>query len=171
MPAASLGAMTRTRSISGITAVLALALSSCREAPLPRTWSVASETDAESVGAAVLLSLYHEAIGLYPSARVACVGVESGDPGNRLLGNLSGRGLVLRKSSRCALRGMALVDPILGADAVAVFVTALNLTAPGEATAEGGYVRGPLAGEGRAYQLQFRLGRWEILDEKATWVS
>jgi len=155
---------------AGLSMILATSLMSCSE-PLPTPRQVASQTDLDDVRAAVLLRLYAQAIRLVPEARVMCVGVERGEPSTHLLMSLSGRNIPVRKPSRCAVRGIGLVDPISDADAVQVFVTDVNLIAPGEALAEGGYAHGPLAGQGMAYKLEFRLGQWEVVEERATWVS
>jgi hypothetical protein len=136
---------------------------------MPR--EVASQTDPDDVRAAVLLRLYSEVIRVAPSAKVMCVGVEHGEPSRHLLMNLSGHNLNLQKQSRCAVQGIRFVDPISGAGAVHVFVSAVELTEPGVASAEGGYQYGPLAGQGRAYKLEFRVGHWEFVDAKDTWVS
>jgi len=154
-----------------LVATLVVSLVSCREEPLPVPPQVAGETDLDEVRAAVLLRLHAEAVRIAPSVKVMCVAVEQGEASARLLTRLSGRGLTLRKPSCCAVRGRRIVDPFSGADAVTVGVSRVTLVAPGEALAEGGYELGPLDGRGTAYRLEFRWGRWEIVEERETWVS
>lgn len=157
--------------LTGLAVVLAVGILSCRGETLPTPRQVASETDPDDVRAIVLLRLYSQALQRSPEARVLCLGVERGEPSTHLLTSLSGRDLPLRRSARCVTRGIELVDAISGAKAVHVFVTGVTVIGPGVASAEGGYQHGPLAGQGMAYRLEFKLGQWEIVDEQPIWIS
>lgn len=144
---------------------------SCRDEPLPTPWQVANQSDPDAVRAAVLLRLHAQVLHVAPETRVVCVSVEGREPSAHLLMSLSGRNLHLQKEGHCSVRDTRFVEPISGARAAHVFVSAVELSEPGIASAQGGYQYGPLAGRGMAFKLAFQLGRWEITEEQATWIS
>ncbi len=157
--------------VVALSVAMAFSAVGCREEAPPPPLQVASQTSADDVRAAVLLRLYSQVARLRPTVRSICVGVEHGEASRHILLALSDRGATLRRPSDCVLRDRVFVDWISGADAACLAIRSVTLVAPGEALAEGSYALGPLAGAGLTYRLEFRLGQWQVVEERVVWVS
>ena len=142
-----------------------VAVPSCAEEPLPIPRSVADEGDRDAIREALLVQMHREAVSQLPEIGATCVTTENGgEPSLRLLARLSGRNLGLKRRSQCVGRDRIFVDAISGARAVYLNARSLEVTEPGKARAEGMYSLGVLWCGGGTYGLEFRLGRWAVVD-------
>jgi hypothetical protein len=155
----------RKRRIYALTAATMMFVASCKEEPLPPTLSDARSTDADDARAALLLRMHAQALQASPSTRRTCILAESdAEPSTRLLRRISDQGLAIMNASRCINHEGRIVDAISGDKAVLLSLRSFAMQQPGKAQAFGMYVLGGLWCGGGAYQLEFRLGKWEVID-------
>jgi len=148
------------------TCVLAMLIcaTSCNQEPLPIPVTIAGATDADDARAALFLRMHTQALQASPAARRTCIAIENGEPTTRLLGRLSGQGLGIIAASRCVSRDGRIVDALSGDFAVQLGLRSFAMREPGKAEGFGMYVLGGLWCGGGTYQLEFRLGKWEVTD-------
>ena len=159
----------KANSVVAFALALALSMACGQHDTLPVPRQINSATDLDDVRVALLVRLRQEAILAAPDAAGAtCIVTESRSvPSARLLTLLSGRGLHLKHSSRCAPRNGRFVDAIDGVNAVILALDSVSLTKTGQAYAYGTYGLGGLWCGGGGYLLEFRLGEWEATPQGA----
>jgi hypothetical protein len=117
------------------------------------------------------MEAYRQGSARYGSGLGWCVELdEEADP-SRVLRRLKGPAGQIWKSDRCVARGFTLVDAFSGWQALLAMVEGVELLEGGRARVQTGFLRGPLAGEGRELILEFTLGQWIVTSSKDTWVS
>jgi hypothetical protein len=141
-----------------------LCATSCKQESLPLPVTIARAADADDARAALFLRMHAQALQVNPATHRTCIAIENGEPTNRLLGRLSGQGLGIIAASRCVNRDGRIVDAISGDFAVRLGLMSFAMREPDKAEGFGMYVFGGLWCGGGTYQLDFRLGKWEVVD-------
>jgi hypothetical protein len=139
----------------------------CTSEPMPPPQQVASQSDPDDARAALLLYAYGEGLRDAPPERqMTCIAVEGGaDPDDRLLQRLSGYGLNLRKASACRLEIDVVVEAVSGLRGALLSVESFRMPEPGKAIAEASCLWGRKAGVRLTCILEFRLGKWRVVQE------
>ena len=139
--------------------------------PLPEPWNVAGARDKDWARAEALLEVYRQGSARYGSGLDLCVALDAEATPTRVLRKLEGGAARIWQSRRCVARGLTLVEAFSGRQALEAMVTGVELLEPGRIRVQAGFLRGPLAGEGRELLLGFRLGRWVVTSSTDTWIS
>lgn len=117
------------------------------------------------------MELYRQGSARYGAGLDLCVDLDGEAHLGRVHRRLDGRVREIWKADRCVARGLTLVEALSGRQALLAEVTEVELHESGRARVRAGFVRGPLAGEGRELELEFILGRWVVTSSRDTWVS
>jgi hypothetical protein len=97
---------------------------------------------------------------------MTCIAVEGGaDPQDRLLQRLSGYGLNLRKGSACRLEIDVVVETVSGLHGALLSVESLRMSELGKAVGVASCLWGRKAGVRLTCILEFRLGKWQVVQE------
>jgi hypothetical protein len=170
-PRTDLRRQVKTGHLATVAAVLlTLAWGACA-GPLPEPREVAAARDKDAVRAEAILDVYHQGSARYGADLVLCVALDREANRTRVFRNLEGRAPRVRDSGRCVTRELDLVEAISGRQALEAMISDVEMLEPGQARVQAGFLRGPLAGEGRELTLEFILGRWRVTSSKDTWIS
>ncbi len=150
-----------------LTALQLSAVLACTSEPLPPPRQVTAASDADDARAALVLYAYNEGLRDAPDERqITCVAVEGGaDPAQGVLQRLSGYGLNLRKASACRLEIDVVVETVSELHGALVSVESLRMLEPGKATGVASCLWGRKAGVRVECILEFRLGKWQVVQE------
>ena len=140
-------------------------------APLPEPHQSVVARDSDQVRAAAILEVYHQATAGRSDGPDLCIGVEPGVDVSKVLKAVAGRAPRIWAVDRCTLREGRMVEALSGRPAIQVSVESVEMADSGVAHAKAGWMYGALAGEGREFTLEFRLGTWVVVASKPTWVS
>jgi hypothetical protein len=161
--------MSRSR-LTTLGLFLTLTVGAC-SVDLPEPWDVAAARDRDAARAEAILDVYRQGSAVYGAGLDMCVSLDRDADVTRVLRQLDGRGPRVWQSQRCAVQGLSLVEPISGRQAIEAIVSEVEMVYPGRARVQAGFLRGPLAGEGRELIVEFMLGRWRVTSSKNTWIS
>jgi hypothetical protein len=159
-----------TRGPFGIVSFLTLLAGGCA-APLPETHQSVAARDPDQVRAVAIIETYRQATAGRRDNPDLCIGVEPGVDLSKVLKAVAGRGPRIWAIDRCTLREGGMVEALSGRPAIQVSVESVQMADSGLAYAKAGWMYGALAGEGREFTLEFRLGTWTVVASKPTWVS
>jgi hypothetical protein len=120
---------------------------------------VSAARDEDAARAEAILDVYRQGSAVYGSGLDLCVSLDPEANPTRVLRMLEGCGPRVWESQRCVTRGLNLVEAISGRQAIQAMVGDVEMVYPGQARVQAGFLRGPLAGEGREIVLEFVLGR------------
>ena len=151
--------------------ILTVGMAACGGQGLPEPWTSAMARDEDAVRAEAILNVNDQGSAVYGPGLDMCVSLDRTANTTRVLTRLHRRGARPWEADRCVTRGLDLVEAISGRQAIATIVTSVEMLGPGQARVQAGFLRGPLAGEGRELALEFILGRWTVASSKSTWIS
>jgi hypothetical protein len=159
--------MLRPAVTAAIVALQLADLIGCSGKGAPEPLQVASQSDRDDAGAALLMYAYREGLRDAPPERqMTCIAVEGGaDPDDRLLRRLSGYGLKLRKGSACRLEIDLVVETVSQLHGALLRLESLRMLEPGKAIGEASCLWGRKAGIRLTCTLEYRLGKWEVVQE------
>ena len=138
---------------------------------LPEPWTVGGARDKDWARAEAIQEVYRQGSVRYGDGLDLCVVLDDDADASRVFRKLAVRGVRVWPSRRCVARGKTIVEAMSGREALEAIVTSAELIEPGRVRIQAGFVRGPLAGEGRELLLEFSLGRWVVSSSNSTWVS
>jgi len=138
---------------------------------LPEPWTVAGARDKDWARAEALMEAHRQGSARYGSGLGLCFELDKEADPSRVLRRLKGPAGQIWKADRCVARGLTLVEEFSGREALLAVVEGVELLEAGRARVQAGFLRGPLAGEGRELILEFTLGQWVVKSSKDTWIS
>jgi hypothetical protein len=127
------------------------------------------------------VALYRHQIGNNASGgqrnvALLCLGAGPGpdrlsDPPAELLARFAGHKPAVKGVSACRWNDIHWADRSTGGQAIVHYMTDLACASATRCTARGGYLEGNLSASGNRYELQRKIGRWQVVSDTMEWIS